>query len=122
MKVRELDALVAEKVMGWRKDGGMWVRAEGRTPDGWDYASRSVLPNFTESIQWAWQIIEKVRARKDFALFNLDLVPSGLGDAWDARFMMRNGPHYASDNSAAKAICLAALKALGALPEGVFRG
>ena len=59
---RELDALIAEKVMGWR------LQAEPYTcwnlPDG---DQRIYTPNFSTDIAAAWRVVEKMRS-PDFRL------------------------------------------------------
>lgn len=119
MENRELDAQVAEKVMGWRKDGAMWVTAEGRTPDGWDYASREVLPNFTESISWAWQVVEKMWPRMpktSWGIYRFQLNRRDSGE-WVCEFAPDAEGDWRSHavgkaDTAPKAICLAALAAV----------
>lgn len=108
---REMDALVAEKVMGWEKVhnnpvvwGDSWYGIDG------DALMR--LPHYSTDIAAAWQVVEKVIA----------------GDEYEIGF--ENGQHYAklgsakggyawagqaTGTTAPHAICLAALKAVGAL-------
>ena len=130
---RELDALVAEKVMGYR-----WreVRAKGSTntvpvwegsayrwPDGVydarELAARGGPPVFSTSIAAAWQVVEKMREHPNVLLHTLHLVAypynrayaafAGLPD--DGDFVEANGDH-----SVPLAICRAALRAIEATP------
>lgn len=114
---RELDALVAEKVMGWRvvrepQDDGyggpplpkpfLWaigdgtpaVFREGQEPQPWS-PSRDIAA--------AWEVVEKVSGSYfildfDSGYWSAEFSPSGMG--------MRG-------TTAPHAICLAALKAVG---------
>jgi len=74
---RELDALVAEKVMGWKysqvspnterffcreygQQSGWWLRPEMDTEDGWACAKCSdVPPSYSTDIGAAWEVVEK---------------------------------------------------------------
>lgn len=100
---RELDALVAEKVMGFRHHPAMpgydemWFMSDGGSID---------LPNYSTDIAAAWQVVEKLR---------LGIAPMGDGK-WGVA--MRDQPvnsikDLTINESAPLAICLAALKARG---------
>ena len=124
---RELDALIAEKVMGWTDvhlhDGtakdtklttlfyGEWVgrpRGEG--------ALRRVLPYSTD-IAAAWEVVEKMRASYSFQLQVPRLPLAGDVFDWSAVFFVRRTPEewgaFHSASTAPHAICLAALRAVG---------
>ena len=109
MTDRELDVLVAEKVMGWYTGTrpGMWVSSVGVEGE-WELKSEIMLPSFTASISAAWAVGEKLGG-----LWGVGYGP-GRKD-WTAYFQINidHPTHRASDKSAAKAICLAALEAVG---------
>lgn len=112
MNLREIDRLVAEKVMGWIpqreiQDRILYVLQDGtHVALGW---------NPTVNISDAWQVVEKLRETSVFSLH----------DAWDegdnkifcADFEYNDGyhvvNHYEYAKSAPLAICLAALKSVG---------
>ena len=112
----ELDALVAEKVMGWEKnDQGMWVMSRS-TENGWKQTINIAASQWrpSTSIKVAWEVMEKMR--------HLGLYPGvGVdGDRWEA-WVFDTEP-VQGDFSAPKvkatapiaplAICKAALKAV----------
>lgn len=108
---RELDALIAEKVLGYK-------RLED-APDGserWRYPNEgkySGIPSFSTSIEAAWEVVEKLRER-GFAFHFTQLAEDGWGA--NAGFVDhaddRNIGVTRSLDSAPHAICLAALKAI----------
>ncbi len=96
---RELDALVAEKVMG------------DLPPRGYS------IPDYSTSISAAWEVVEKLIADSHIV---------ALGVSWDAakdhwKFLMRdfgeivNTEYWPSAPTAPLAICRAALKAVDSL-------
>src|SRR5919106_517365 len=89
---RELDALVAEKVMGWP-----------------DYAEKNHCPEYSTDIAAAWLIVEEFVPAYDLSL-------TWHNGAWETRFILWGAPmqHYTGKgNSEMLAICRAALKAKG---------
>lgn len=113
---RELDALVAEKVMGWRlrenmgaAGGRCW--ATGRT-DGGSYGSgvypEFELPEFSMDMNAAWKVVTASNTRLDL-----------FGPAWRGLWTASFSPHpTAQGETAPLAICRAALKAVDvALPS-----
>lgn len=116
---RDLDAVVAEKVMGWRKMEGFWV-APG-TPDWVNlYSQPRDPPPFSSDIAAAWQVVEKMVGHGEG---NEVRITAGLGRC-DVTFDL---PGYrpildrigdATSDSLPTAICLAALRAVGVpIPE-----
>ena len=140
---RELDALVAEKVMGfqwvdewqglpgpylvsphpylagWRRDdGGITAHLDGVTPD-------VVLPNYSTDIAAAMELFPKLRER-GWVYLTIQSLPEradspewneAIPIAWWAEFSRyRSAVEVTSDDCAspAEAICLAALKAVAA--------
>lgn len=102
---RELDALVAEKVMGWtgiendNLDGTDWYA--GSPPGSEGHAE---VPAFSTDISAAWEVVEEVN-RKNVYGFRLHNPGNGV---WEASWNV-----LAEGMSAPLAICLAALKAVG---------
>lgn len=105
---RELDATIAEKVMGWTLRGehpifGSPVYATGH--------SDTLLPKFSTDIAAAWTVVEQIKAEW-IVTMEIDEHVTRVGF----------GKNYASTpiefSQSAKttplAICLAALKAVGA--------
>jgi hypothetical protein len=117
MDLREIDRLVAEKVMGWsiykEKSGFEWYAV---VEDGKFKFIRSVETfEPTKDIRDAWKVVEKLRERRIFSLY----------DAWDeddnkifcANFEYNDTYHVVDykgyAGTATLAICLAALKSVG---------
>lgn len=114
---RELDALVAEKVMG------LTVRSEGRYHVGPCFSEEGhhedIVPYYSTGIAAAWEVVEHFNETMPktwaFSLF-------GSGNDWhveidsnDGRFL-QNGPSiqvFEHAETAPHAICLAALKSVG---------
>lgn len=107
---RELDALVAEKVMGWEVDRSanrliwLFVAPNGKRGD------ITICPPYSTDIAAAWQVVERM---------NSDW--SGVGYRFASGFhfyldMERpnnlNSLSFSSAADAARLICLAALKAV----------
>ena len=139
---RELDAEVAEKVIGWTVErdwpservGGEWFAYEPsrgevysfhrrenyertehwyRHPDNRDYLV--LVPSFSTSIADAWLVVEKMRERGIY--IDLRASSSGYFAMWsragrDDEDIWVTGSSHMADD-APLAICLAALKALG---------
>lgn len=128
---RELDALIAEKVMGWTgcqsdnpltgEKGGAW---------GFGDAPKVVhlvyLPKFSESIADAWQVVEKLAKEGDEHPVNLHKGLPAFGDHATPFEVYKNYASYPGwtcyfrdyevcvhAGTAPLAICLAALKACG---------
>lgn len=110
MDLREIDRLVAEKVMGWKSTANSDVTGESvyRTKD-----DRVFVFNPSTNIADAWQVVEKMKemhfsARVSFILeLQRAVTPKELKDKnqlLDLRFMLFH--------LTPKAICLAALKTL----------
>jgi len=104
---RELDALVAEKVMGWIKrpkgagTAHLWISSDKQA------FHESELPAYSTDIAAAWQVVEKLTRRDDKLFFTLETPISG--SAWECWF----SGEWAEGETASHAICLAALKAVG---------
>jgi hypothetical protein len=111
---RELDALVAEKVMGrngaveqWRQtaNGPDMITATTAAVDGW-----RPIPNFSSDIAAAWEVLEKLRGMLHEEI--------SVASSYDKKFWvvcLEGTQQLAHAETAAHAICLAALKAVNAL-------
>lgn len=105
----ELDALIAEKVMGWHFVGTFTLDPElncdrwARDQNGLERYFHEV-PKYSTDIAAAWQVVEKMIVYSEHH-FLLD-----KGGAWLCRF--REGG-LSPGETAPHAICLAALKAVG---------
>jgi hypothetical protein len=116
---RELDALVAEKVMGWtvnRTESRHWhtVGPTGRERNiqigsdccaGQAYDSNAFMPS--KSIVSAWLVVEKMRERG----WNFELHTSRDGEAAAAFHQSQDDDFEAYELTAPLAICRAALSA-----------
>ena len=122
---RELDALVAEKVMGWvrgRRYGngnGEWI-IDGKTSVSrtWDST-----PSYSTSIAAAWEVVEKMRNTKEAPDETYWVLTDCAGSGWRAEILQvlteNDAPHqvaYGVGDTLPLAICLAALAALA--PSG----
>ena len=97
MTDRELDALVAEKVMGHFLMGNGFVDRQN------EYVG---LPNYSTSIVDAWEVVES-------------LIKQGMywdiryADEWLVDLATKKDIYYIGADTAPRAICFAALKAVG---------
>jgi len=100
---RELDALVAEKVMGWTLSGRVWIDERGHLQTIEPTSFGSFEPS--SDIAAAWEVVEKMRARG--LIVDLTL---GAG----AYCRIGGFRPFAEERGATAplAICLAALKAV----------
>lgn len=113
---RELDALVAEKVMGWKLEP--YTRCiqvlpveAGRPPEGADTSKLKPfnnigsyeIPHYSTAIAAAWEVVEKLR----LAILPMSNGQWGAAVNEDKEFV----PGFIA-NTAQHAICLAALKAV----------
>lgn len=65
---RELDALVAEKVMEWTQEQGCWIAPDGMRR-GHPESERNPLPAYSTSIAAAWEVLEHLKPAVNFVLF-----------------------------------------------------
>lgn len=103
---RELDGLIAEKVMGCfsldRDEYATWSCDCNLTSDLWHCGESGSLKSYSTDIAAAWEVVEKLRD-DNFAI-------EEHGTHWKARF----GTEWAGAETAQHAICLAALRACNA--------
>lgn len=116
---RELDALIAEKVMGWTnvaerrntftRPGALipsdWRGWSGDTPNG---EREQLIPPYSTDIAAAWQVVERFSAKWIDIVYRPD---AGWWVTIDGRGHGNAGG--AIEKTLPLAICLAALKALG---------
>lgn len=135
MTNREIDALVAEKVMGLRPCSDPIGRCDGAkmvpcqcwgTPDKNGIVAGGKLSCYSTSIEAAWQVVEKLSIGHGFSLFHYQGL-SSCGFGYVAVFAISVRPYsveivtigdptkvfHGHSDSAPLAICLAALKAVG---------
>lgn len=106
---RELDALVAEKVMGWRlgehlgMKRNVWKLPEGQKLNGLDWCNEP--PLYSTNIAAAWEVIEKLNI-----CIEVLRVKEAQTGSWQYVASTVSGRTIA--DAAPHAICLAALKAV----------
>ena len=124
---RELDALVAEKVMGWTwgeysppvegpskilRPPESWAPSPDRAPGsevscpGWHFR----VPQYSTDIAAAWEVVEKMVPIKYGFNLAIESPPGPWGD-WEVHFY-NGGTHLAFADTAPLAICRAALLAV----------
>jgi len=104
MTERELDFLVAEKVMGWINKGIYWLRNDEEYKDKPELGKR-FTPHFSTSIEMAWEILNKA-VWYDVRKF---------ADGWyhvELRFVMDGKKGESAGEDLCIAICKAALEAV----------
>jgi len=114
---RELDALVAEKVMGWtpptHDPKHTFSYRELWTDEHGDFCQ---LPRFTERIDDAWMVVEKMAEGMDGPIINLAWCENPDIEGWYGWVCDMKGVgvwQAAAADTAPLAICKAALKAKG---------
>jgi hypothetical protein len=106
---RELDALIAEKVMGFRYATPVKFVHDGAEQTGvaMTPSATYILPHYSTDIATAWSVVEKVVGFS--RLYDFYLYRYGDGE-YTATFNTSKIYRGFSMESAAHAICLAALK------------
>ena len=109
---RELDALIAEKVMGWSDLAwnDSFTRVHGREPGklrGTD--GRRVVPLYSTEISAAWEVLERA-GPSGWGRGVEHVVTEGHTVFWQAYI----GVAFGRGDTAPHAICLAALEAVAA--------
>ena len=110
MDLREIDKLVAERVMGW---ADIDRKMSGYCPDGNGSYYWNCVPRYSDSIEAAWEVWIKLHASRDFCCMDIRMpIHEGVEIA-----LARVGTDHVTltvrNDSAPLAICLAALKAKG---------
>jgi hypothetical protein len=101
LKEKDINKLVAEKVLGLEIRDNNIVR-EGR---------RSGIPSYSQKIEFAFMVVEKLRKEDDF-WFELT-TPESFSLKYKCRFQLDDLEVYVVEETAPMAICKAALKAVG---------
>jgi hypothetical protein len=117
---RELDALVAEKVMGWlsvRKQSIANAMGQHVMDDfvGLSTSTSTIpqlVPRYSTMIQEAWKVADELRGRSQFVAVISGLGPQGV-QPWICKINRDGGFIEERADTAALAICLAALKSIG---------
>lgn len=118
---RELDALIAQKVFGFK----LIDQAQLGRKDKWYWHGEAtvLVPPYSSHIVAAWQVVEKLKIIKapdytdelnDMPIFVRFLPYEGKWEAGWARSYYQQA-YLCEADTAPHAICLAALKAMGAL-------
>ena len=116
---RELDALVAQKVMGWVEvEKKPIANAYGQTVME-DYVGKPnfaapqavLVPRYSMMIQEAWKVADKLRDSAQFVAVISGKGPQGV-QPWICKVNREGGFIEERADTAAHAICLAALKGL----------
>jgi hypothetical protein len=124
MTDREIDALIAKKVMGWTKVktddpklGPNFVMAYGVPPTYAEQIAlqgtgegRNHVPRYTTSMAAAWQVVEKLNCHIVLTVDPADIKPRYAVVYLEGR-KLRNGD--AQGETMPRAICLAALRRVG---------
>jgi len=108
---RELDSLIAEKVMGWRYKetvyswGEVLSPAQWIKPNGWPVDR---VPNYSTDISAAWGVVEELEQKKWFVTIrnrsaSFHLINNGK---------ILDGTGIVTANSTPESICKAALLAV----------
>lgn len=114
MEARGRDALVATKVFDWQyrdygNGGGEWTLDRIKQAFGGMYGGS--LPHYSTSIADAWLVVEKMREKGH----NCQIEASAAQPEWIACFLTPHGYREGRAPTAPAAICLTALRALGAI-------
>lgn len=124
MDNREIDRLVAEKVMGWERweteDFGVILCHPGFVTEDsefigtpWNRTDKplsegtSLAPNYSTDITYAWQVVEQINSL-DLSYEENYQVKAKFVLSEDVKYLLGK-----SSSKASMAICLAALKAVG---------
>lgn len=107
---REIDRLVAEQVMGWTNLSVAGTRF-GTTPEG---KAHRIVPQYSTDLSAAWEVVEKLRQLGYQGAIDWSSSEPG----YECAFGSSNVPSHERQScraaTASLAICLAALKIVGA--------
>ena len=117
MAGRELDALVAERVMGWKRPTREFQPWD-KTGEGMVLCTPHELPRFSEDIAAAWQVVERLHSEgwmlrlwlTDYG-WHASFLHSSIREDDDSRLVEVSAG--AQNDTAPLAICLVALMAVG---------
>lgn len=121
---RELDALIAEKVMGLKKgeyyvDYSRLTVQERNVIDRCQGWAPELLRPYSTDIAAAWQVVEKLKLHPKAAEYGVMVgaSPNGGYFCWLASRDCEAAKIYAAGDTGPHAICLAALRARGRIGE-----
>lgn len=106
---REIDRLIAERVMGWTNVSGVGTRF-GTTPEGKVHA---IVPQYSTDMSAAWEVVEKLRLLGYQGGIDWARPESGYKCAFGASLIPPHQRQSSRTETAPLAICLAALKVMG---------
>lgn len=122
---RTLDALIAEKVMRWKRgklaplyiEGENWLLPDGSEPtycEGARGLLSVIIPNFSTDIAAAWQVVEAMKDRPGQFTNWLGFSIETYTTSSETRgYKASIGGYRATADTAPLAICLAALRVVG---------
>lgn len=128
---RDLDAIIAEGIMGWTdcdpakrveelETGELVGIGEGTAPGKWfpKFKARQLIPAYSTDIAAAWTVVEYWKAKHHEVCLEHEGCPTEL---WDFTIYKGGvfGPFRAAGETAPLAICRAALMATQPSPEWV---
>ena len=108
---RQIDALIAEKVMGLvvgevYSDSGEYESHYANPQDKHPLTGQDLLPHYSTSIVDAWRVVEKIEGQV--------LIDRTISGKWVCEIIWGMRYTYVAEaDTAPMAICLAALKAVG---------
>lgn len=105
--LRDLDRLIAERVMGWTNLSVTGSRF-GTTPDG---KPHRIIPQYSTEISAAWEIVEKLKLSGYQGGLEWAKPEAGYNCAFGASLPL-DEKQFSWAETAPLAICLAALKAM----------
>lgn len=124
-QLREIDALVAEKVMGWKRqrygvEGVQWFEPRGNSV----WLGPTIVPAYTKDIAVAWQVRDKflhweIKSNQFDVRCELGCFEDGpegsctIGESVVPLKQKGEGDFVMVEDVTPLAICLAALKAVG---------
>lgn len=109
---RELDALVAEKVMGWKRLPGNWrgiIWADPQYPATGTIRSEEHFEASTDPGA-AWKVVEAMRAKG----WDYEIGSEDTGDSVYCEFSKDKSEGHVYETTMPEAVCRAALAAVGA--------
>ena len=120
---RELDVLVAEKVMGWTSFKKRWRDGShfdllDRFLDSNNIEVEGACPHYSTNIAVAWEVVTRVYKQSNNSEPDFLQITGPLSDGWKVQHIWGHHDgdipeYFVVRKSLPHAICLAALKAVG---------
>lgn len=114
-QLRKIDALVAEKVIGWTIKPGQIGTSHSTAGH---FIAPEDVPEYSTDIAAAWDVVEAWKGDGSLCEIVLSRCESHVSTGWRARFGESEASWEADAPTAPLAICLAALKAKGVDVDG----